>query len=443
MCSRLSYDGKFLLDTVFQSATPNLSQTCNLSNHVQLSTSLLLSATGGAHGALAAGGAGGGAGVVNSLAPFYSTLSTSAVSAYLNTQTLSNSNNYNLNDLRTLELTLNESLVLLSALKQLEMNPSIGGGGGIDSGGSFSLISIIEQLEEQIKKLNYGNQESCDSFVDRASMIGLGGGGGSGDLNDLACGSDAEWMVVNSWTTVRLTDTYQYLVNTFTQSLEDLKRTNMQSLAIPVLASLLDRLYRLDSTLIESHLLNAQLTNSASAAGGGNVVGGAFSNYDKRYMSSEVTRRATFAEWPHMDYKWVLPDALAQAGFYHQPTHPGDDRTVCFVCDLCLVAWEQHDQPWSEHERHSPICQYVQGDITENVSLAQTTSTQPAQQAFRLPNESHETIVCTSELSSERYFAVSNASGHIIVYDSKDMLKVSLNVDFINEKELINMNYRK
>jgi baculoviral IAP repeat-containing protein 6 len=125
-----------------------------------------------------------------------------------------------------------------------------------------------------------------------------------------------------------------------------------------------------------------------------------------------------------MDYKWVLPDALAQAGFYHQPTHPGDDRTICFVCDLCLVAWEQHDQPWSEHERHSPICQYVQGETTDNVSLVQTASTQAAQQAFKLSSESNETIVCTSELSSERYFAVSNATGHIIVYDSKDMLKV-------------------
>jgi hypothetical protein len=127
-----------------------------------------------------------------------------------------------------------------------------------------------------------------------------------------------------------------------------------------------------------------------------------------------------------MDFKWVLPDALAQAGFYHQPTHQGDDRTICFVCDLCLVAWEQNDQPWSEHERHSPICQYVQGETTDNVSMVQTASTQAAQQAFKLSSESSETIVCTSELSSERYFAVSNAKGHIIVYDSKDMLKVKL-----------------
>lgn len=149
-------------------------------------------------------------------------------------------------------------------------------------------------------------------------------------------------------------------------------------------------------------------------------------NFDKRYMCSEATRRATFNEWPHMDYKWVLPDALAQAGFYHQPAHPGDDRTICFVCDLCLVAWEQHDQPWSEHERHSPICQFVRGELTENVPLSLTAATQAATQAYRLAGPGLDKIVCTSELSSERYFAVSNSAGHIIVYDSKDLLKVVL-----------------
>ena len=96
---------------------------------------------------------------------------------------------------------------------------------------------------------------------------------------------------------------------------------------------LLDRLYRLDTSLIESQLQS-------------DSIGSRFANFDKRYMCSESTRRATFSHWPHMDYKWVLPDALAQAGFFHQPSSHGDDRTICFACDLCLVAWEQQDQPW-------------------------------------------------------------------------------------------------
>lgn len=40
-------------------------------------------------------------------------------------------------------------------------------------------------------------------------------------------------------------------------------------------------------------------------------------------MYSESTRRQTFAHWPHMDYKWALPNRMAQAGFYHQPRVSG------------------------------------------------------------------------------------------------------------------------
>ncbi len=83
----------------------------------------------------------------------------------------------------------------------------------------------------------------------------------------------------------------------------------------------------------------------------------------------------------------------------------------------------------SEHERHSPICQFVRGDITENVPLSLTAANQAAHSVFRnSESELNQTIECTSEASSERYFAVSNSSGHIIVYDSKDILKVRKNL---------------
>ncbi len=145
----------------------------------------------------------------------------------------------------------------------------------------------------------------------------------------------------------------------------------MQSLAIPVLSSLLDRLYRLDLNLNEYMQVAIKMQSHSSLS------------CDKRFMNSEANRRSTFQDWPHMDYKWLLPDTLAQAGFYHQPAQVGDDRTICFVCNLCLVAWEQSDQPWSEHERHSPICQFIRGEITENVSFSSTVATQPAVQVFK------------------------------------------------------------
>jgi hypothetical protein len=217
------------------------------------------------------------------------------------------------------------------------------------------------------------------------------------------------------------------------------KRITLHSTAIPIISMLLDRLYRLDSSIVETQLHNA-VNPAATVASGGAPL---FTNFDKRYMCSEVTRRATFNEWPHMDYKWVLPDALAQAGFFYQPTHPNDDRTMCFCCDLCLVTWEQQDQPWSEHERHSPICHFVRGEITENIPLSVTAATLNANQCFSPPKNMNEintslrgegSIRCTSELSSDRYFAVSDAHGHVIVYDmTKEIYKEIMHVQLINE----------
>lgn len=295
---------------------------------------------------------------------------------------------------RTLELNVNDAASLLASFKQIELDLIPG------------LDPLIAQLEVQLAALT--NKTSSSDY--------------SEETNAAAALDDLDLLAVseNSWTTVKITDSYYSLYTTLTQAIEEIKRTNLQSVSIPILSLLLDRLYRLDATLIEKQLA----TNSQSGAAAAAAAGSFGNTFDKRYMCSEATRRATFNEWPHMDYKWVLPDALAQAGFYHQPTHPGDDRTICFVCDLCLVAWEQHDQPWSEHERHSPICQFVRGELTENVPLALTAATQAATNPYRLAPPGQDKIVCTSELSSERYFAVSNSAGHIIVYDSKDLLKV-------------------
>ncbi|XP_067616443.1 baculoviral IAP repeat-containing protein 6 isoform X2 [Eurosta solidaginis] len=102
------------------------------------------------------------------------------------------------------------------------------------------------------------------------------------------------------------------------------------------------------------------------------------SNFQRVLMHSEAVRRQTFEKWPHMDYKWALPDQMAQAGFYHQPSSSGEDRAMCFTCSVCLVCWEKTDEPWSEHERHSPMCPFVKGEYTQNVPLSVTYATNPA-----------------------------------------------------------------
>ncbi|XP_054081324.1 baculoviral IAP repeat-containing protein 6 isoform X3 [Zeugodacus cucurbitae] len=125
------------------------------------------------------------------------------------------------------------------------------------------------------------------------------------------------------------------------------------------------------------------------------------SNFQRVLMHSEAVRRQTFEKWPHMDYKWALPDQMAQAGFYHQPSSSGEDRAMCFTCSVCLVCWEKTDEPWSEHERHSPMCPFVKGEYTQNVPLSVTYATNPAVSAPGLgfdviSNSDYANVLCTS-----------------------------------------------
>lgn len=51
---------------------------------------------------------------------------------------------------------------------------------------------------------------------------------------------------------------------------------------------------------------------------------------------------------------------------------------MCFTCSVCLVCWEKTDEPWSEHERHSPDCPFLKGEYTQNVPLSVTYASSPA-----------------------------------------------------------------
>ncbi len=59
---------------------------------------------------------------------------------------------------------------------------------------------------------------------------------------------------LDQWCTVKISDTYANLLTVLSQALEETKRINLQSVAISVLSMLLDRLYRLDTALIETQL---------------------------------------------------------------------------------------------------------------------------------------------------------------------------------------------
>lgn len=48
---------------------------------------------------------------------------------------------------------------------------------------------------------------------------------------------------------------------------------------------------------------------------------------------------------------------LATAGFFY--VGDGDDKTCCFHCGLGVYRWNADDDPWTEHARWKPNCQFV------------------------------------------------------------------------------------
>lgn len=71
------------------------------------------------------------------------------------------------------------------------------------------------------------------------------------------------------------------------------------------------------------------------------------------YVDFEA-RVNSFKCWPkHLKQK---PKDLSDAGFYYEGS---EDRVKCFFCDVGLNNWEDDDEPWSEHARWYPECEYV------------------------------------------------------------------------------------
>ncbi|XP_008106262.1 baculoviral IAP repeat-containing protein 2 isoform X3 [Anolis carolinensis] len=71
-------------------------------------------------------------------------------------------------------------------------------------------------------------------------------------------------------------------------------------------------------------------------------------------MQTYRARVGTFENWP-MTVP-VLPQRLADAGFYYVGRN---DDVKCFCCDGGLRCWESGDDPWEEHAKWFPRCEYL------------------------------------------------------------------------------------
>ncbi|XP_029926712.1 baculoviral IAP repeat-containing protein 6 isoform X5 [Myripristis murdjan] len=211
---------------------------------------------------------------------------------------------------------------------------------------------------------------------------------------------------VAKWATVTFHLPHHVLKLVASAIVNELKKINQNVAALSVASSIMDRL---------SYLLSS--ARPELGVGPGRSV-------DRSLMYSEANRRETFTSWPHAGYRWAQPDPMAQAGFYHQPASTGDDRAMCFTCSVCLVCWEPTDEPWSEHERHSPNCPFVKGEHTQNVPLSVTLATSPAQ--FPSSPDSSDKIACYGFGSCPHFLAAATKRGKICIWDVSKMMKVHL-----------------
>ena len=65
-------------------------------------------------------------------------------------------------------------------------------------------------------------------------------------------------------------------------------------------------------------------------------------------------RLKTFDNWP----KQMVPNKydLAKCGFTYMGV---GDKVKCFHCGVYLKDWERTDNPWNEHYKWSPNCDYI------------------------------------------------------------------------------------
>ncbi|CAG7720785.1 unnamed protein product [Allacma fusca] len=192
------------------------------------------------------------------------------------------------------------------------------------------------------------------------------------------------------WSTVKLELPHSVLKSTFHSMVTELWKKNAYIPQLSIASSILERL----NMLLPPGKVDTDLP------------------LDKSQMFSESSRLQTFVNWPHTDYKWALPEKMAQAGFYHNPGSNGDDRALCFTCNVCLVSWEPTDEPWSEHERHSPFCPFVRGEHTHNVPLYLSYATAPA---FTISKSLGTPILGKSSYSNAAVIAYSQ--GLVVVWD--------------------------
>ncbi|CAH1367151.1 hypothetical protein MTP99_008402 [Tenebrio molitor] len=79
----------------------------------------------------------------------------------------------------------------------------------------------------------------------------------------------------------------------------------------------------------------------------------------------EANRKATFKSWVFKDQAKCSARKLAEAGFVFSGNKHEPDAVKCFFCNKSLDCWDEDDDPWREHQKHSPNCSFAKMDKPE------------------------------------------------------------------------------
>ncbi|XP_069136336.1 uncharacterized protein [Argopecten irradians] len=71
--------------------------------------------------------------------------------------------------------------------------------------------------------------------------------------------------------------------------------------------------------------------------------------------AEESARMATFRKWRSTEF--VDTKSLVDAGLFYTGV---EDSVRCFYCDVGFEKWDNEDNPWEAHARHSPDCSFLQ-----------------------------------------------------------------------------------
>ncbi|XP_061608230.1 baculoviral IAP repeat-containing protein 2 isoform X1 [Phyllopteryx taeniolatus] len=99
---------------------------------------------------------------------------------------------------------------------------------------------------------------------------------------------------------------------------------------------------------------NVSLAGAPPASSSSQLSSAALNNVSNPSMQQNDERLLTFVNWPTRIP--VRPEQLAKAGFYYVGRN---DDVKCFCCDGGLRCWESGDDPWVEHAKWFPRCEYL------------------------------------------------------------------------------------